>query len=202
MQRSTLFTLGIILSTSLILKLLVIGYLDGRVYYDVSKALNFGYLVHQKTFSIYTDIINSKTFLGPLLWFYLYRAGGLVGLQLFNLLVFVLLFLTVYALGKGRYGTPTIILALFLFAFYAGTNRNISAGEPDDNIAALFFGLGVLFYLNTGRVFSSALHGFGVSIQVLGSRFLCGVCILLTDAGPFAAPLAGWSWDGLAILTN
>lgn len=77
MQRGTLFTLGIILLTSLLLKLLVIWYLDGRVYYDVAKALNFGYLVDHKTFSIYTDIINSKTFLGPLLWFYLYQAGGL-----------------------------------------------------------------------------------------------------------------------------
>ncbi len=184
MQRSTLFTLGFILSTSLILKVLVIGYLDGRVYYDVSKALNFGYLVHQNTFSIYTDIINSKTFLGPLLWFYIYQAGGLVGLQLFNLVVFVLLFLTVYALGKGRYRTPTIILALFLFAFYAGTNRNIAAGEADDNIAALFFGLGVLYYLNTGRVLLSALlMGLAFLFKFWVAVFCLGFAIYLLTQG-------------------
>ena len=155
--RGKMITLGIILLASVVLKLIVIWYLDGRVYYDVVKAVNFGYLVHLKNFSIDADIINSKTFLGPLIWFYLYQSGGVVGLQLFNVVVFILLFLTVYALGKGRYGTPTIILALFLFAFYAGTHRNVSAGEPDDNIAALFFGLGVLLYLNTRRIFFASL---------------------------------------------
>lgn len=184
MQRTTLYTLGIILLTSVILKLIVIWYLDGRVYYDVAKAVNFGYLVHQKTFSIYTDIINSKTFLGPLLWFYLYQACGLVGLQLFNLLVFVSLFLTVYALGKGRYSTPTIVLALFLFAFYAGTNRNIAAGEPDDNIATLFFSLGVLWYLNTRRVFpASLLMGLAFMFKFWVAVFCVGFGFYLLTEG-------------------
>jgi hypothetical protein len=156
--------IGLILLGSIAVKLIFIGYLDGRAYYDVAKAVNFGYLVHQQTFSIYTDIVNSKTFLGPIFWFYLYQAAGLAGLKIFNLLVFGALFFTVYALGKGRYPDATVVLALFLFAFYAGTNRNIAAGEPDDNIAALLFGLGVLVHLNTARPFPSAL--------LMGSAFL------------------------------
>ena len=179
-----IFTLAMILLASVILKLIVIWYLDGRVYYDVVKAVNFGYLVHHKTFSIDADIINSKTFLGPLIWFHLYQSGGLVGLQVFNVLVFVLLFLTVYGLGKGRYDAPTIILALFLFAFYTGTNRNISAGEPDDNIAALLFGLGVLWYLNTTRVFpASLLMGVAFLFKFWIAVFCVGFGLYLVTQG-------------------
>jgi hypothetical protein len=179
-----MLTLGIILLLSVAFKMLVMAYLDGRVYYDVSKALNFGYLVHQETFSIDKDIINSKTFLGPLVWFYFYQAGGLMGLQALNLIVFISLFFTVYALGKGRYNTSTIILALFLFSFYAGTNRNIAAGEPDDNIAALLFGLGVLVYLNTGRVFlSSLLMGFAFLFKFWVAVFCMGFSLYLVIQG-------------------
>jgi hypothetical protein len=183
-ERSAVFTLSIILLASIILKLIVIWYLDGRVYYDVVKAVNFGYLVHQKSFSIDADIINSKTFLGPLIWFHLYQSGGVVGLQLFNVLVFILLFVTVYALGKRRYSTPTIILGLFLFAFYAGTNRNIAAGEPDDNIAALFFGLGVLVYLKTTRVFpTSLLMGLAFLFKFWIAVFCLGFVVYLVAQG-------------------
>jgi hypothetical protein len=184
MERGKYLSIGIILLSSVILKLIVMMYLDGRVYYDVVKALNFGYLVHHQTFSIHADIINSKTFLGPLIWFHIYRTGSLVGLQLFNLFVFVLLFFTVYALGKGRYGTRTIILALFLFAFYAGTNRNIAAGEPDDNIAALLFGLGVLCYLNATRVFAAALlMGLAFLFKFWVAVFCLGFGVYLVAQG-------------------
>jgi hypothetical protein len=110
-----------------------------------------------KTFSIDADIINSKTFLGPLIWFHIYRTGSLVGIATLQSSCICSAVFHRLCPRKGRYDTRTIILALFLFAFYAGTNRNIAAGEPDDNIAALLFGLGVLLYLNTGRVFASAL---------------------------------------------
>jgi hypothetical protein len=70
-QRAPRLMISLILFGSIMLKLAFIWYLDGRAYYDVSKAVNFGYLVHQKTFSIHTDIINSKTSLDPILWFYL-----------------------------------------------------------------------------------------------------------------------------------
>jgi hypothetical protein len=152
----------------------------------VAKAVNFGYLVHQKTFSIYTDIINSKTFLGPILWFHLYQATGLLGLKIFNFLAFVSLFFTVYALGKGRYSHSTIVLALFLFAFYAGTNRNIAAGEPDDNVAALLFGLGVLVYLKTARPFPAALlMGLAFLFKFWGAIFCVGFGFYLLSKGRF-----------------
>lgn len=85
-----------------------------------------------------------------------------------------------YALGKGRYSTPTIVLALFLFAFYAGTNRNIAAGEPDDNIAALFFSLGVLVYLSTARTFlSSLIMGVGFLFKFWVAIFCAGFGLYL-----------------------
>lgn len=176
--------IGAILLGSIAVKLVFIWYLDGRAYYDVAKAVNFGYLVHQETFSIYTDIVNSKTFLGPILWFYVYQAAGLTGLKIFNLLIFISLFFTAYALGKGRYGDSTIVLALFLFAFYAGTNRNIAAGEPDDNIAALFFGLGALVYLNTARPFPSALlMGLAFLFKFWAVIFCAGFGLYLLSTG-------------------
>ena len=113
--------------------------------------------------------------MGPVFWFYIYELFGIFGLKLCNLIIFVLLFFTHYALGKGRYSRATIICALFLVAFYVGTNRNIVAGEPDDNMATLLFSLGVLVYLNTGRTFSSSvlmgaafLFKFWIAIFCLG----------------------------------
>lgn len=178
--------IGLILFGSVILKLVFIWYLEGRAYGDVEKALNFGYLVHEKTLSIDTDIINSKTFLGPVLWFYLYQLSGMLGLKLFNVVVFVLLFLTQYALGKGRYSRATIVLALFFCAFYVGTNRNIVAGEPDDNVSALLFSLGVLVYLGTGRIFrSSLLMGVAFLFKFWAAVFCVGFVVYLLSKRRF-----------------
>ena len=106
--------MALILFGSILVKLAFIWYLDGRAYRDVFRAINFGYRLHQDIFSIHTEIINSKTFLGPILWFHLYQSFGMLGLKLLNIFVFVLLFFTQYALGKGRYGTSSIVFALFL----------------------------------------------------------------------------------------
>ena len=178
-RRSTL-AIALILFASILLKLAFIWYLDGRAYPDVFRAINFGYRLHQDIFSIHTEIINSKTFLGPILWFHLYQSFGMLGLNLLNIFVFVLLFFTQYALGKGRYGTSTIVFALFIFAFYVGTNRNVVAGEPDDNIAALCFSLGLLVYLNTGRLFSSSfLMGVGFLFKFWVAVFCVGFAFYL-----------------------
>lgn len=179
-QRTLTLALTLILFASVLMKLVFIWYLDGRAYYDVSRSLNYGCLVHKKIFSIHTDIINSKTFLGPILWFPLYQSLGMLGLKLFNLLVFVLIFFTQYALGKGRYRTRTIVVSLFLFTFYVGTNRNVAAGEPDDNIATLLFSLGVLTYLNTQRPFiSSLLMGMAFLFKFWVAIFFVGFALSL-----------------------
>lgn len=178
LQHSHKFTIALILFGSILVKLAFIWYLGGRAYRDVFSAINFGYRLHQDILAIHTEVINSKTFLGPVLWFHLYQSFGMIGLKLFNIFVFVLLFFTELALGKGRYGESTIVFALLLFAFYVGTNRNVVAGEPDDNIAALCFSLGMLVYLSTGRLFSSSLlmgvgflFKFSVAIFCFGFAF-------------------------------
>lgn len=172
--------LALILLAALLIKLVLIWHLEGRVYQDVVRALNFGYALDQQIFSVHTDCIRNKTFLGPLLWFSLYQRFGILGLKLFNLLIFVLLFLTQYSLGRGRYSRRTTVIALFLFAFYVGTNRNVVAGEPDDNLAALCFSLGILAYVNTKRALSSSvLMGVGLLFKFWVAVFFVGFVLYL-----------------------
>ena len=169
-----------ILLAAILIKLFFMWHLEGRIYPDVSIAINFGYAIDQQILSIHTDFIRNKTFFGPTLWFYLYQSFGIIGLKLFNLLIFVLLFLTQYFLGRTRYGERTIIIALFLFAFYVGTNRNVVAGEPDDNLAALFFSLGILAYIDgKGFFYSALLMGFGFLFKFWVAIFFTGFGLYL-----------------------
>lgn len=173
-------TIVLILLAALLIKLVLIWHLEGRVYQDVVRVLNFGYALDQQILSIHTDCIRNKTFLGPLLWFSLYQRFDILGLKLFNLLIFVLLFLTQYGLGKRRYSGSTIVIALFLFAFYVGTNRNVVAGEPDDNLAALCFSLGILVYVNTRRtLYASLLMGVGFLFKFWVAVFFVGFVLYL-----------------------
>ena len=173
-------TIGLIFLASLIVKLVFIWYLTGRVYPDVFLAVNFGYAIDQQILSIHTDFIRNKTFLGPSLWFYLYQSFGVFGLKLFNLVIFALLCLIQYLLGKRRYSESATLIALFLFAFYVGTNRNVVAGEQDDNLAALFFSLGVLVYVNTKRtLYSSLLMGAGFLFKFWVAIFFLGFLLYL-----------------------
>lgn len=172
--------LALILLASLLIKLVFIWHLEGRVYQDVSRALNFGYALDQQILSIHTDCIRNKTFLGPTLWFSLYQCFGILGVKLFNLLIFVLLFLTQYYLGRRRYSGSETVIALFLFAFYVGTNRNVVAGEPDDNLATLWFSLGILVYVNTKRaLYSSLLMGLGFLFKFWVAVFFVGFVLYL-----------------------
>jgi len=150
------------LAASIAVKLVFIWYLGDRLYYDNLKAVNFGLLVHRGYFAIDTQFVNSKTFVGPLIWFQVHDWFGVLGLKLASLTAFVLLFVTAYRLAAPYFPRRTVLLGLFLFAFYAGTNRNVVAGEPDDNVAALFFSFGVLAYLNgKRRVWVGVLMGIG-----------------------------------------
>jgi WD40-like Beta Propeller Repeat len=160
--RSPRTQLAAILLASIAVKIFFIWYLGDRLYFDNVKAVNFGFLVHRGDFSIHEHFVNSKTFVGPLLWFQVYDWFGVPGLKVVNVIAFLGLFVIVHRLGVRRSSQPAVVLGLFLFAFYAGTNRNIVAGEPDDNVAALCFGLGVLAYLNgRSRLLAGALMGVG-----------------------------------------
>jgi len=154
--RPVVAALAILLG-ALAVKLGFAIYLHGRFYLDVDRALNFALQIEEGTLSIDSAVINSKTFLGPVLWLRLYHWLGAAGLIAFNLGTFVALFGVQYRLGRGRYSWPTTLVALVLFAFYVGTNRNVVAGEPDDNLAALLFGVGVLIYVDRRRALVAGL---------------------------------------------
>ena len=160
------------------LKLGFAAYLGGRVYPDVNRALNYAHLVQQGAFSIQTGVINDKTFVGPLLWLRLYEWAGVKGLLAFNVAAFVALCGVHYGLGRRRYDGWTRAIALALFAFYVGTNRNIVAGEPDDNLAALLVGVGLLIYLDTRLVLAAGLcigagFLFKFWVAIFGLGFAC-----------------------------
>jgi hypothetical protein len=180
---------GIVLLAVLV-KLGFMAYLGGRVYQDVPRALNFAALLTRGDFSIQTSLINHKTFLGPITWFWLYRWAGVRGLLTFNLAAFLALCGVQYRLGRGRYDDSTCAVAMVLFAFYVGTHRNVAAGEPDDNIAALLFALGMLIYVDTRRVLVAGLF--------IGVGFLFKFWVAIFGVG-FAAYLV-WkrSWRDLA----
>jgi hypothetical protein len=61
-----------------------------------------------------------------------------------------------------------------------GTNRNIVAGEPDDNLAALCFSLGILVYVNTKRtLYASLLMGVGFLFKFWVAVFFGGFILYL-----------------------
>jgi hypothetical protein len=100
--------------------------------------------------------------------------------KLFNLVVFGLLFLTQSRLGRTRYAEKVIVIAVFIVAFYVGTNKNVAAGEPDDNLAALLFSLGILVYLDARKPFAaSLLMGLGFLFKYWVAIFVAGFAFYL-----------------------
>jgi hypothetical protein len=183
-------TAGAILLGAIAVQMALIAHVGERVYGDVLGALSFGRLLDDGTFTIHSGISNSKTFLGPLLWFRLYQATGILGLKLFNVAAFAALFWAQYRLGKGRYETAVLEAALLLLAFYVGTTRNVTVGEPDDNASILLFTLGVLAYLDHRRAFAGGL--------LMGGAFLFKFWAAIFFAGFALALLLGRRWRDLA----
>ncbi|MEJ2319651.1 MAG: glycosyltransferase family 39 protein [Gemmatimonadales bacterium] len=175
--------LWLILAGSIAIKLALILYLGPRFHGDVVRAVNFGYGLHEGSLSIRTHFDNTKTWVGPSLWYHLFDLAGPWGLRLFNMLAFVALFGVQYLSGRRLYDRATLILALFLFAFYVGTHRNVMAGEPDDMMAALFFSTGLLVYLHRDRVVGTSLiMGLGLLFKFWVGIFFGGfVLFLLTE---------------------
>jgi hypothetical protein len=181
-----------------LIKIGLIGYLGGRLYGDTNRALNFAALVAQGSESLRAVVINDKTFIGPLLWYWLYRHVGVAGLTTFNLLCFLALCAVAYRLGRNRYDGGIRAIALLLFAFYVGTHRNIVAGEPDDNLAALLFAFGVLTYLDARRPLLAGLAmGVGFLFKFWIPIFAFGFAVFLTQQRLWRH--LGWALAGMAL---
>lgn len=167
--------LGAILAGSVLIKLGLIVYLEGRVYADVLRSLNFGLGLEEGLISVRTHVDNTKSFVGPMLNATLYHAGGVWAIKLFNLLAFVCLYLTTASVGRNRYDSRVLVVSLFLLAFYTGGHRNVAAGEIEDNLASLLFGLALLAHLKTRRVLLPAV--------VMGVAFLVKFWIAIFVGG-------------------
>ena len=182
----------LILAGSIIIKLALILHLGPQFHGDVVRAVNFGYGLHEDSLSIRTHFDNTKTWVGPVIWYHLFDLAGPWGLKLFNMLAFVALFGVQYLTGRRLYDRATLLLALFLFAFYVGTHRNVMAGEPDDMTAALLFSTGLLVFLHRDRVIvASLIMGLGLLFKFWVGVFFGGfVLFLLAERRWTALPSA------------
>jgi hypothetical protein len=170
----------VILITAIAIKTAFMWSNGERVYRDVNRALSFGALVERDVIAIDQNSIQSKTWVGPLLTYFVYRHGGLNALRTLNIVAFVALFFVQRALGAGRYRPQTTVLALVLMAFYVGTNRNVVAGELEDLLAALSVSLGVLLYVHRGWLLAAALlFGVGFLFKIWVAIFGLGFAAYL-----------------------
>jgi hypothetical protein len=191
-----MLVLAIVLLATLV-KLAFMGYLGGQVYGDGIGALNFAFLVVEGPGSIRSSFINDKTFIGPLLWFWVFRHAGVAGLLAVNVTSFLALCAVGWRLGRGRYDGWVCAVALLLFAFYVGTHRNIVAGEQDDNLAALCLALGVLAYLESRRAGLAGLAmGLGFLFKFWIPIFAIGFAIFLASRRRWRE--LGWALIGMA----
>lgn len=148
------YSLFLILLSAVFMKLAILVPLYNYAYYDVLKALAFGkgyFLLGGHDF-IKTHIINSKTFIGPVLWFFVYDHFGAWGLKFISIFCFVVICLIQYSLGRKAYPRETALIAVLLFAFYPGVTLSVLFGEQDDNLSMLIFTLGVLIYAKTKKI--------------------------------------------------
>jgi len=172
-HRRSHLTLVLIVTGSVLLKAGVIAWLDGRVYGDVLRSVNFGLGVGEGLISITTHVDNTRSFLGPMLNAALYRAGGVWAIKLFNALTFIGLCLAMIRIGRRRFAERVVVVALFLLAFYAGGHRNVVAGEVEDNLASLMFAAGLLLHLETRRTLpASVLMGVALLLKFWIAIFL------------------------------
>ncbi len=180
-----------ILLLSIALKLVLVSHIDGRVYGDVQRAINFGYAVDEGRAHITTHSDQTKTFVGPLIWYRLFLAGGAGAVKAVNFVFFVLLFAAQLALARRLTNDETALVTAVLFAFYVGTVRNVVAGEPDDMVAALCVAAAILAWVTRGRGdLAGGLAGVGFLFKFWAGIFFLG----------FAAYLAHQRrWKELAI---
>jgi len=147
-----------ILLLALVFKLAFILFSGERVYYDVNLSITHGKAIFDKPGKQVKLILPGvKTYVGSIAWYKLYEYFGVYGLKAYNLAAFALLFGLQYAIGRRYFPNRVTAAALFIFAFYVGTNLNVAAGEQDDMTATLFFTLGVTLYAYGRGAFLAAL---------------------------------------------
>ncbi|MDX1382527.1 MAG: hypothetical protein R3190_02730 [Thermoanaerobaculia bacterium] len=160
-------------------------------YGDVLRAVRFGRDVVAGRISIQTHVDNTKTFVGPLLWFHLWDRFGLWGLRAFNLAAVSLLALVHQAIGLRAFGSRIALLALVFLVYYPGTHRNVAVGELDDNLAALLLGLSVLLLLRTrSAVLAGLLLGVAFLFKFWIAIFLAGLLLYLAVERRWRAAIA------------
>lgn len=190
-----------ILLFSVLFKLGLIIHLDGRVYPDVVRSINFGLGVESGVISINTHVDNTKSFLGPMLSASLYHAGGIGAIKLYNMAVYICLFLTMHLIGRGRFDESVVYIALLLFAFYPGGHRNVSAGEIEDNTASILFAIAILFYIREHRVWiPSLLVGLAFLFKFWIAIFAGAVCFFLVTERKWGQLLVAGAVASLPIL--
>lgn len=190
---------GLVLLGALLVKGAFILYLGERAYHDFFRGVHFGFLLDQGIFSIERDHVLNKTFVGPALWFAVFERFGVAGLKVVNLLLFTALFAVQHRLGRDRYPPRTVLAALFITAFYVGTNRNVVAGEPDDLLAALLFSLGVGAYLRGSPPPGEARGSALAAGLLMGAGFVFKYWIAIFCAGFGLYLLSRGRWRELAI---
>jgi hypothetical protein len=176
-------TAAVVLAAAVVVQLAFIAYLGHRTYTDVVRSVSFGAGVESGVVGIRTHVENTKTFVGPLLWFRLASAFGLAGLKAFNVAAFVALFAVQAAIGRRLFDRRVTLYALAFTAFYTGTIRNVVAGEQDDMMASLLFALGALVWLAGRSTVASAaagvLMGCGFLFKFWVAIFFGGFAIFL-----------------------
>lgn len=154
-HRSCWIAAAVILA-ALALQVALMVHIGERAYGDVIKALHFGSRLESGDYRISENRIHTKTFVGPVITWAIFRAGGLNALHAANIAAFLGIALLAMRLWRG-YAWDTRLLALLLLAFYVGTIRSIVAGELDDQIATLLLAAGVLLILARPSVLPGAL---------------------------------------------
>lgn len=170
-----------ILLLALAFKLAFILYSGELVYYDVNLSITHGKAFFEKPGNQVRLILPGvKTYVGSIAWYRLYELFGVYGLKAFNLAAFAMLFCLQYAIGRKYFPARVTAAALFIFAFYTGTNLNVAAGEQDDMTAALFFTLGVALYAYGRGAFLAALvMSAGVLFKYTAGVYAIGFIIYL-----------------------
>jgi len=160
-------------------------WIGNHAYGDLLKSVNFGYLVHVGAFDLQGDFVNSKTFVGPLLNYWIFANLGLAGLHAANLLLLVLLVVLIAWAYRPHVDDGALLAGLFLLLFYPGTHRSLAVGELDDQLATACLALALVAMNRGGRSLAAALClGFGFLFKFWMIVFAGGWVLYLAARQP------------------